>query len=131
MAVGNVRALTFKKNAAELEEKLSDIKRLVGALKKFVHEAFSAMYPTSNTVESRTRIAGVLEARFVYDYVTCDARCELWNGSVMLKAERDFDLETAQLVHENLDVLIALAETLCTTAGCFHLFRAKMARFAV
>lgn len=134
MANRNTRALTLKKNAKELEDKLSDIKRLIGGLEGFVNEIIASMNPFEwNMIEASDIVDKGIEVRVLYEFTKrrLPVKIGLWQGENMLKKDSQFNLDTVRRVHNNLDVLIECAENICEDAGRLAEFQAKMKRFEV
>ena len=125
----NTRALKHMNNAQELEDKLNFIKRLTGALRGFVLEAISSARIVAFDTIGATNNIGDLEVRAQYHRANRDVTLELRRGGQMLFADHQFDLKTARLVYNNLDVLIGLAESICEDAGRLEHFNTMWARF--
>jgi hypothetical protein len=134
----NKRAMQFKANAEEYDQKLSDIKRLVGTLERFVNDTVrSVQY--HDWIQKPLHIipltiSGCLVVRAYHNSFENDRKpfkFLLWNGATQLEKDEQFDLATVRLLHDNLDSLIEYAKEICRCAGRTSEFRAAMARFGM
>lgn len=124
----NSRALRFKKNAEEFDQKLSDIKRLVGTLGTFINDVTSSLEDDGWRKDiGAYSIHGdlVVRAQYVHKF---ELRFEFWHGMDCL-SQADLDIEMVRCLHDNLDILIIYAESICRGVDRLAEFQSKLARF--
>ncbi len=129
----NVRALRFKSNSEEYDRKLGDIKRLSGTLEGFVAAAVTRPVDSSlSSFVASDEMRGRLEIHLAcaLDRRESHVKFSLYKDGELVSKDAQFDLKMVRLVHDNLDLLIKLAEEICEEAGCIDEFREKLARFS-
>jgi hypothetical protein len=126
----NARSLKLKANSAEFESKLTDIRRLKRGLEEYLNRNFyferCEPFTLSRPPEQPDRnlvLTAVVNNRGV--------SFGLLSGAFQITEDAQFDLGIVRIVHDNMDVMIELAEELCKKINRLDNFKAFLKRFDV